>query len=326
MDPENTVSEQPELMAPKSLFGPYKQTRQNVIQAHGYAEVASPSKDKPDAQMQAADKEPLTVKQPDSTQTQTAAFFRLPAEIRWQIYEDLFTNRRVEIIRTKNRDPSRGKLGRYRLSCRQRRPRDPKNQTAPTVGPFTMTPIPIGLIFSCKRIYNETVLQLYWTTQFIFNTTNSMTRFLRTTSKDAQANIRHVELNQIMYNEPRFTEFRYYKLRSDLAWSMACEEMALNFTSLKVLHVDLAILDWPIRLVVGESWSEPLLYFGRGHGLEFANVKLSMTMFNEEKLKAAALAVEKEIMNPVAYQTREDERLARELAGPVRTKILRLII
>lgn len=232
----------------------------------------------------------------------------------------------MEIIRAKNKDPSRGKLGRYRLYGRQRRPRDPKNQTAPTVGPFTMTPIPMGLIFSCKQIYNETVLQLYWTTQFIFNTTNSMTRFLRITSKDAQANIRHVELNQVMYNEPQVTIFRYYKLRSDLAWSAACEEMALNFTSLNVLHVDLAILDWPIRLVVGESWSEPLLYFGRSQKLEFANVKLSMAMFDETKLKEAALAVEKEIMNPVAYQIREDERLARELEGPVQTKILRLII
>ena len=243
-----------------------------------------------------------------------------------QIYGHLFTDRRVEIIRTKNSDPKRGKLTRYRLYHAQRRPRDPKHQTTPTVGLFTMTPLPMGLIFSCKRIYNETILLLYWTTQFIFNTTKSMVRFLGTTSKDAQANIRHVEINQTMYNEPHFTEFRYYKLRSDLSWSMVCEKMASNFTSLKTMHVFLEIMDWPIRLKVGESWAQPLLFFGRSKNLEFVNVNLGMPMFNEDQLKAAELAVEKGMMNPVAYQIREDERLARELEGPIKARILKLII
>lgn len=188
-------------------------------------------------------------------------------------------------------------------------------------------PIPLGLIFSCKTVYNETILQLYSTTQFIFNSTRAMTRFMEKTDKEAKASIRHVELNQIGYNEPLLTVFRFYKLRSDFAFSTACEEMALSFTSLKVLHVTYAILDWPIHLIIGETWSQPLLAFACHGGLEFVNVKLYMSMFKLEVREKVARDLEKEMMHPVAYQIREDERLARELAGPVKaTKILRLII
>lgn len=44
MDQGSAESEQLELMAPKSLFGPFEQTGQKVMQAHGFVEVASASK------------------------------------------------------------------------------------------------------------------------------------------------------------------------------------------------------------------------------------------------------------------------------------------
>lgn len=275
----------------------------------------------PNVPAQKTDKPPLTVQRFIPRKKQRTGFLDLPPELRWQVYEYVFIDRRVEIIRAKN------DLGRFRLYSRPRCPRDPKKQTASTVGAFKLLPLPRGLIFSCRIVYSETILQLYWTTQFIFNSTKAMDMFLGSVSKDALAEIRHIELNQGMYNEPRLTDFRYYKLRSDLSWSLACEEMSLTMTSLKVLHVDLTIRDWPIRLEIGESWSQPLLFFGGDDGLESANIKLRMSMFDAEVRERVARALEKELMNPKAYQIREDERLARELAGQVKaSKILRLII
>lgn len=119
-----------------------------------------------------------------------------------------------------------------------------------------------------------------------------------------------------MYNEPRLLGFRVFKHRADLAWYCACEDLAVACKSLKVLHVNMRIWDWPIRLELGERWSWPLLVFERyGNKLDFANVRLEMCRFGEEKLKDVAREVEKRIMRPEAWQIREDERLARELNG-----------
>lgn len=189
-----------------------------------------------------------------------------------------------------------------------------------------MTPLPIGLVLSCRTVYRETVLQLYAQTHFVFNTTKTVSRFLRTTTRDTQACITHIELNHVMYNEPRLTEFRYFKLRSDMAWYLACEEMALRLSGLRVLHVRLTVHDWPIRLVVGERWSLPLLFFGRDGGLDYVAVKLRVGMFAEEKVREAERGLEERIMGPRRWEIREDERLARELTGPVKTRVLRLVI
>lgn len=182
------------------------------------------------------------------------------------------------------------------------------------------------LIFTCKSIYRDTILQLYWTTQFVFRTTRSIARFLKTTSKPSQASIQHLELFQTMYNEPRLTEFRPYKTQSDMAFYMVCDAMAARFTSLNYLHIEMNIWDWPIRLEIGERWSWPLLLFGESGGVQAVNVRLRMGMFAEEELQAVAEGLERKLMVKKAWQIREDERLARELAGPVKMRVLRVVI
>lgn len=160
------------------------------------------------------------------------------------------------------------------------------------------------------------------------SSTKTAARFLRTTSREAQGCIRHLELEHEMYNEPRLTEHRVFKLRSDAAWRRVCEDMAGAFSGLRVLHVQLSIWDWPIRLTVGEGWSVPLLFFGReGKGMmDFVAVRLKMSMFGEKRLAEVARGLEERMMDPVKFQIREDERVARELAGPVKTRVLKLVI
>ncbi|KAF7620158.1 hypothetical protein AFLA_005470 [Aspergillus flavus NRRL3357] len=142
------------------------------------------------------------------------------------------------------------------------------------------------------------------------------------------AAIRHVELNHIMYNEPRLTEFRPFKIRSDIAWYNACEEMASACVSLKVLHVRLAIYDWPIRLEIGELWSMPLLLFGHyDGGLDYAGIQLQMRRFQDDKLRTVERALEQTMMKPKMFQIREDERLSKELMGPIKAKkVLKIVV
>ncbi|KAE8351391.1 hypothetical protein BDV28DRAFT_158797 [Aspergillus coremiiformis] len=256
-------------------------------------------------------------------------FLRLPAEIRWQIYEYLFEPHRVEILRSKEKNVDPSKPARYRLFHRQQKPRNPTTQTMHYNGHHIRhTPLLFGLVFTCRTIYCETILLLYSRTQFIFNSTNSIMRFLRTTSTDAQTAVRHVELNHIMYNEPRLTAFRQYKIRSDFAWYNACDELAAACVSLKVLHVKLSIYDWPIRLEIGELWSMPLLLFGHHDGgLDYAGIQLQMKRFGNERLRAVARSLEQKMMKPKMFQIREDERLAKELMGPIKAKkVLKMVV
>ncbi|PLN78313.1 hypothetical protein BDW42DRAFT_202228 [Aspergillus taichungensis] len=266
------------------------------------------------------------------TQTDTpspSSFQCLPAELRLKIYAYLFTIYRVEIIRRKSKKTEGTKKLYYRLYSKRLRPRVDKNQEKP--GRWWIKSLPMTLIFTCRSIYLDTILLLYANTQFVFATTNAMTRFIKITPSDAQAAIRHVELKHIMYNEPRLTEFRIYKARSDMAFYLACEDMALAFKGLRVLHVDMRIYDWPIRLEIGELWSLPLLFFGRESGtgtdIDEASVRLRMVMFSDEALQIIARGLEERIMGPEKFQIREDERLARKLHVLGRkTKVLRLVM
>ncbi|KAF7596160.1 hypothetical protein BBP40_003059 [Aspergillus hancockii] len=262
---------------------------------------------------------------PLSQLARPASFLRLPQEIRWQIYQYLFEPRRVEILRLKEKTAVPSKTSHYRLYHKLQQARNLFTQAMLLYGEDAT--LLFNLVFTCQTIYSETILLLYSTTQFIFNSTNSMVRFLKTTSKDTQAAIQHVELNHIMYNEPRLTAFRPYKIRSDIAWYNVCDDMAEAFSSLKVLHVKIAIYDWPIRLEVGELWSMPLLLFGHHNGgLDFVNIQLQMRRFKNERLQTVARALEQKMMKPRMFQIREDGRLAKELAGPIKAKsVLRLV-
>ncbi|KAL5364649.1 hypothetical protein BJX96DRAFT_188007 [Aspergillus floccosus] len=234
-------------------------------------------------------------------------FLRLPAEIRWQIYSHLFPPRRVEILRKRDTtDPTR--QNRYRLYHRARPPRRTQRQQ-PLARPISSAARPLALALTCRTTYRETILQLYATTQFVFTATRAVARFLARTTPAAQAAIRHVELAHVMYNEPRLSEFRRFKHRSDLAFFDVCAVMAKSWTALRVLHVDLAVMDWPIRLQVGERWSWPLVVFGQyGEGLEYVDIRLRTGRFDDDRRREVARELEQKLMKPACFLKREEER------------------
>lgn len=267
---------------------------------------------------------------PRPSPAQKASFLLLPPEIRLQIYQEIFHLHRVEIIRRKDRrwpnkkNKKKLKPTRYRLCYRQLALRDVQSQFVqryPGMSMASYEPLPTALVFTCRLTYCETIRLFYSTMQFVFNCTKTTARFLKTTRKDLQSAINHVELNQTMYNEPRLTEFRKYKFRSDRAWYLVCDQMSQNFESLRVLHVHLTVYDWPIHLEIGERWSFPLLVFGEhGRQLDIAQILLRMPRFSKEKLRCVARSVEERIMKPESFQIREDERLARKLMGHLKAR------
>ncbi|EAW11814.1 uncharacterized protein ACLA_005700 [Aspergillus clavatus NRRL 1] len=252
-------------------------------------------------------------------------FQRLPGELRWAIYEHVFTVHRVEVLRLKDKDPKKhAKRVHYRLYQRQLRPRNPGTQVIDSRSP--RYPIPFALLLTCRSMYRDTLCLFYARTQFIFNTTRTLARFLKITNQDAQLAVQHVELNHVMYSEPALLHNRWWKAMSDMAWYNACDDLRVYCKSLKVLHVDMSIRDWPIDLIVGELWSLPLLAFARyGPVMDWVDIRLHMPRFQEDKLAEAARELEEKIMKHTAFQIRRDERLARELAGPVKAKVLRLV-
>ncbi|KAF7168510.1 hypothetical protein CNMCM5623_001530 [Aspergillus felis] len=257
-----------------------------------------------------------------------SAFQRLPGELRWRIYELVFDVHRVEILRSRDKNPENNiRRVHYRLYHRQLRPRDPKTHVAPSSeGRFTCPPLPIALLITCRSIYRDTLCLFYSRMQFIFNTTRTVVRFLKITNKEAQTAIQHIELNHTMYSEPALLNFRWYKCMSDMAWYNACDDLTVYCKSLRVLHIDMTIRDWPISLQVGERWSLPLLAFARyGPRLDWVDIRLHMGSFKQDQLEKVAREIEEQIMDPTAFQIREDERLARELAGPVKAKVIRLM-
>ncbi|BCS27458.1 uncharacterized protein APUU_60506A [Aspergillus puulaauensis] len=258
----------------------------------------------------------------------------LPPEIRNQIYNYLFPPQRVEIRRSKDITKTQHH---YHLYHKQLAPRDPLTQIQ-TCLPFKpRLQTQLCLPFTSKKLHQETLCLLYACTQFVFTSPKCISLFLKKTPKQAQAAIQHIEIHHTMYNEPSLTTFRELKLRSDKSWYMLCEKISVSFTALRVLHVDMTIFDAPIELEVGESWSLPILAFGRakaraGRGmgkvgaLRFAKVNLTSYHFDYEKVHKVERQLEKELMGPIAFQVREDEEFARALVEELKArKVLRLV-
>ncbi|KAL4946873.1 hypothetical protein BDV06DRAFT_218023 [Aspergillus oleicola] len=265
----------------------------------------------------------------------------LPPETRNQIYSYLFLPQRVEISRIKSltinttntKSKTKTKHAYHRLISKLVAPRDPETQVLLSSPNNRKEQTQLSLPFVCKQSYNDTLCPLYACTQFVFTSPKCISRFMWKSSKAAIASVNHIELHHIMYNEPSLMKFRHIKLKADKRWYELCERISLTLEALEVLHVNVAVYDAPIELEVGESWSQSILALGKGNvksgkggALRFARVKLRSDRFDGQKISTAEKRLEGELMNPVAMQIREDERVARELEGPRKAgKVLRLV-
>lgn len=119
-------------------------------------------------------------------------------------------------------------------------------------------PLSPGLLFKCKSIYKEALLQFYAHMEFVFATARSALRFLDTVSPQAKAAIRHIELRHTTIGEIwSCMEKNEDREASDERWAMACKRMAQEFTSLHCLHIH-EVIDMED---IYEPWAAPYLNF-----------------------------------------------------------------
>jgi hypothetical protein len=248
-------------------------------------------------------------------------FFTLPGELRTKIYDYVFGQYRVEIIRGKWTVHSNQKQPvYYRLYHRNLRLRNLDNYGL--IDSCSKSP-PMALVRTSSQIWRETLLYVYSNTHFVFRSSKVIKMFLNRVSEDAQREIRHIELDHTMYYEPELTEHRRYKLVSDVGWYSTCFRMSLAFNGLKSLHLDLDIGDWPIHLETREQWALPYRFF---KNLDYVKVHLTTSFrigwfgrkFRNPQLWEAARQLEKEMMDETAWQIKEHERIARNLSSNMR--------
>ncbi|KAJ5204169.1 uncharacterized protein N7498_005048 [Penicillium cinerascens] len=239
-------------------------------------------------------------------------FQLLPGEIRQKIYDYVFENFGALIERDRSNKQSKCPSP-YRLTHRYpqlNRHHMPSKER-----------LPLGLVFSCKRIYNETILQLYKHTCFTFDTTKALRRFLQKVSPEAKAVIQRVQLKHIFHNRTHLESNRIWQLKSNAAWKAVCQRMADEFTSLRRLYIEVTV-PRTTRLTVNEPWCEPYMTFcgpdGKGR-LEWVHawaqivvsghiVPRALNAYKQSlspRLHAVSVEIERRLMTNDAFQKKQ---------------------
>ncbi len=151
--------------------------------------------------------------------------------------------------------------------------------------------IPFNVLFSSRRIYNETLSVMYAKTFFHFNSTKALNRFLLVTPLRALQAIQGLGMLHVTQGEPKLTENRKFKILDDKKWSTTCKQISEKMTDLKKLQLDLELHDWPCQLKLDEEWAQPILSLRR-NGLDQVDATISHTSFIQERLNAAARNLE----------------------------------
>lgn len=239
-------------------------------------------------------------------------FQLLPGEIRQKIYNYVFENFGALIERNRSNKQNKRPIP-YRLT--QRYPQLSRHHMP------SKERLPLGLVFSCKSIYNETILQLYKYTCFTFDTTKALRRFLQKVSPEAKAVIQHVQLKHTFHNRTHLESNKIWQLKSNAAWKAVCQRMADEFTCLRRLYIEVTV-HRTTRLTVDEPWCEPYLTFcgpdGKGR-LEWVHAWVQIVVSvhivpralsaykrsHSPRLHAASVEIERRLMTYDGFQRKQ---------------------
>lgn len=229
-------------------------------------------------------------------------FLDLPGEIRTKIYELSFPTTRVEITRA----PARPEEGNKRRLTHKTLPLRGEDHQIDETADIPKS-VPFGLVLASRQIYKETVCYLYSNTQFVFNSSKALKRFVLKPRCACQAYVHSMELNRVVNGEPRLTFFRKFKLKGDIQWERICRVISWSFPGLKELYFDVDIHDWPIKLRLDEDWAMPILCFSEKKKVDHAEVKLRMRMFDDDTVKTVAGKLERKLMTDKANIERDEK-------------------
>src|SRR6266536_2249513 len=158
-----------------------------------------------------------------------ASFLGLPGEIRNYIYDLAFDDRRVMV---KHGHPRKYEKGAAKTLVHEKLPFIDRVQLERAKA------IPFGLMYTCKKIYEETTTMLYSRTSFAFTSINSLRVFLERVPAPAKTSIEDVEIHHTQFGHPKETKDIWTKERYDFHFYLACKQAANDFKCLKNLKID----------------------------------------------------------------------------------------
>ncbi|KAL9109270.1 MAG: hypothetical protein Q9227_006025 [Pyrenula ochraceoflavens] len=243
---------------------------------------------------------PSSSRDPATTTTAPLPFLQLPGELRNQIYDLVFANRRVIIKKRRrtveevNSNDSFAYTGLVHIQIIGRKRYDSVSKT---------NPFPFALVRICKQVYNEALPYMYANTRFWLGSQKPIHRFLETVPLKALGYIKHLELYHSGYGEPSLTEHCKFKDRGDKSWTNLCLELSNKLLGLKTLRLDYCIRDWPTQITLDSDWAQPILEFGAGR-FDEVEMRLFHNRFDDEdlQLKLCANAAVKHLLNDTGKQ------------------------
>jgi hypothetical protein len=264
----------------------------------------------------------------ENANPERASFLSLPGEIRNCIYDLAIDERRILIKREHTAKEKKEKRDAPKKLMKESIPFLDRAQLQQP------KPIPLGLMFSCRQIYQEVTTLLYSSTTFAFQHSKALRRFLDIVPTLAKASIRSIEIYHTQYGHPHWTKDVRFKEHHDFRFYMLCEKAVNQFTYLRQLRVDLAVHDYPVKLHLNTDWAAPWLLFG-GKGLVKTDVDLSVVTHDEKLVNACAKILEREMLSDEAKKAwyveddmkRAEEKLKRKMEKRAlpKTKILKVV-
>jgi len=289
-------------------------------------------RDKQFQDARATDQLPLDAKPDD--RTVPCGFFKLPGEIKNQIYELVFDPCDYEITWLKGSRTLTHLTYKFdRRGLDQTKPWGLwgssrlksmawilKVFTAPKLGPNTVANrrllrkprssrphleanlgrahIRAALLLTCRAIHNEAVSMFYSAQSFGFANHGLLEHFLSTINPTAKASITRLFLEHGTYGDPYWVADIPWKTVYDDKWAVCCAEIAFELVSLREVHLLLRINDHPVQWNLKDRWVGPLRSLA-DKGLKVFDLELLRGVHNSKTdpcLKGCAREVRKVIL------------------------------
>lgn len=279
-------------------------------------------------------------------------FFKLPGEIKNQIYELVFDPCDIEIKWLKRRRTLTHlvyKSNRLKLDQTQAwgttKTKGKKALTPPFSGPtlgaktveirrllhhprstrldleetYSNAHTRAALLFTCRAIHNEAASMFYGAQSFGFSSRGLLEKFLSTINPIAKASITRLFLQHETYGEPYLIADIPWKTTHDAKWATCCATLATDLKSLKELHLLLKINDKPLHLNLAAGWVAPLLSF-QDIGLKVFGLELLVRRLNSKtntNLRSCGRVVREAVLG-VEYDEVAEERKRKILEDPAK--------
>lgn len=260
-----------------------------------------------------------------TTQLRPFHLLELPGEIRNRTYALLFRHCELEVLRNHPQDHVRRrkreakeyglqfKVPHLRLQSVMLGPQKPFNWSGHVAPRLNQ---PAHVLQTCRQVRAEAITYLYANTAFSFSSPKVLEKFLNIVPEVGKQAVLQLQLTHATYAEPRLTEMRPWKIRSDKNWTRLCKRMAEEMKSVRCLRLELTICDWPTQLNHAAKWAKPILMLKGEEGLDQVDIVLEHRSFTRQRLHAAARALENEMLTKEARRQRqheEDLRRTREM-------------